>query len=57
MSYQQMDCRAMDFPEGIFNVVIDKVHSTRRYMTRTNTPSRGHITKMLMVHTLKDTLP
>merc|ERR1711937_454123 len=22
--YQQMDCRAMDFPEGIFNVVIDK---------------------------------
>merc|ERR1711924_139528 len=24
MSYQQMDCRAMDFPEGIFNVVIDK---------------------------------
>ena len=25
MSYQQMDCRAMDFPEGIFNVVIDKV--------------------------------
>merc|ERR1711869_106007 len=24
MSYQQMDCRAMDFPEGIFNVVVDK---------------------------------
>merc|ERR1711908_97274 len=24
MSYQQMDCRAMDFPEGIFSVVIDK---------------------------------
>jgi len=24
MSFQQMDCRQMEFPDGIFNVVIDK---------------------------------